>query len=205
MNKVQSKKEIWVIFDGIEYPLNEGLKMVPLTLLDAIEAIDNAFKKFNDVKILSDKFGISVKLIQRYLKFARLPKIVQDNIEEIHKNPKTAVNLAVEAADVLEWSKDGDVSDEKVFELAKKLGEKKRISQVEYKKLKQTAEENPKLSISQIEEESLKNSTPIKYSLILDHKTSTIIDSLAKENGQKPEELISDFLTDFIELKFSKN
>lgn len=55
MNKVQSKKEIWNTFDRKEISLNEGLKMVPLTLLDAIEALDNAFKKLCIVKNLEFK------------------------------------------------------------------------------------------------------------------------------------------------------
>ena len=68
-------------------------------------------------------------MVRRYVKFARLPKIVQDNIEEIHKNPKTAVNLALNAADLLNWTNDNDVSDELVLELAKRLVvEKKRYS-----------------------------------------------------------------------------
>ena len=38
------------------------------------------------------------------------------------------MNIALEAADILNWFKDGNVPPEKVLELAKELGEKKRKS-----------------------------------------------------------------------------
>ena len=69
--------------------------------------------------------GISKNLVNRYVKFARLPKLLQDNLGAIHKSPKTAVNIAVEAADALGWSPDSGVDEKKVFEFAKKLGERK--------------------------------------------------------------------------------
>ena len=53
-----------------------------------------------------------------------MPKLVQDNLGAIHPNPKTAVALAVQAADVLRWSSKGPVTEEKLLKLAIKLGEK---------------------------------------------------------------------------------
>ncbi len=174
--------------DAKAISLGEGLTQLPYTMTDIIEACDTLFKKFNDPAIVAKKTGISKTLVNRYVKFARLPKLLQDNLGAITKNPKTAVNLAVEAADALAWSKDSGVAEEKVFELAKKLGEKKKHSQEEYKKLKQAAEENPTESIQQIQEESLKIMAPKKMYIILDAKTGKRLDSAAERNGHDPED-----------------
>lgn len=174
--------------DAKAISLGEGLTQLPYTMTDIIGACDTLFKKYNDPTIVAKMTGISRILVNRYVKFARLPKLLQDNLGSIITNPKTAVNLAVEAADALAWSKDSGVSEDKVYSLAKKLGEKKKKSQEEYKKLKQAAEENPKGSLEQIEEEALKIMNPRKYGIILDAKTANRLDAAAERNGHDPEE-----------------
>ena len=151
-----------------------------------------------------DKSCISVKwktspyfskiLVNRYVKFARLPKFIQENLGSIHKTPKTAVNLAVEAADALAWSQDSEVPEQKVYDLAMKLGEKKKSSQEEYKKLKQAAEENPEQPLKKIEEESVKIMSPKKFSFILDAKTSIRLEDAAERNGHDTGDEITDIV-----------
>jgi ParB/RepB/Spo0J family partition protein len=114
--------------DAKAISIGENLTQLPMTMLDSINAVTDLYNVFRHYEMIQDKFGISKNLVRRYVKFTRLPKIVQDNIEEIHKNPKTAVNLALNAADLLNWTNDNDVSDELVLELAKRLAEKKRYS-----------------------------------------------------------------------------
>ena len=174
--------------DAKAISLGEGLTQLPYTMRDIIDACDSLFKKYGDPVIVAKMTGISKTFVNRYVKFARLPKFIQDNLGVIHKSPKTAVNIAVEAADALAWSPDSGVPEKKVYELAKKLGEKKKKSQEEYKKLKQAAEENPKQSLEKIEEESLKITPPRKYSIILDAKTAARLDMAAEENGHDPGE-----------------
>jgi len=174
--------------DAKAISLGEGLTQLPYTMTDIIDACDTLFKKYNDAKIVQKKTGISETLVNRYVKFVRLPKFIQDNLGSIHKSPKVAVNLAVEAADALAWSPASGVSEDKVFDLAKKLSEKKKKSQEEYKKLKQAAEENPKESLKKIEEESLKIMAPKLYKIILDAKNARRLDDAAEKNGHDPED-----------------
>ena len=174
--------------DAKAISLGEGLTQLPYTVTDIIDACDVLFKKYNDAVIVAKKTGISKVLVNRYVKFARLPKLLQDNLGSITKNPKSAVNLAVEASDALAWSPDCEISEEKVYALAKKLGDKKKQSQEDYKKLKQAAEEHPKESLEKIEEESVKIMNPKKYSIVLDAKTSNKLDSVAERNGNEPED-----------------
>ena len=168
--------------------VSESLTHLPMTMTDIIDACDVLFKKYNDITIVAKMTGISKILVQRYVKFARLPKLLQDNLDLIHKNPKSAVNLAVEATDTLCYTPNGDISEQKVFDLAKKFGDKKKQSQEDYKKLKQAAEEHHKESLEKIEEESVKIMNPKKYSIVLDAKTSNKLDSVAERNGNEPED-----------------
>jgi hypothetical protein len=98
-------------------------------LVNVIEACDKLFKRYNDAKIVAKKTGISKKLVERYVKYARLPSLVQDNLITIDNDPQTAVDLAIEAGDALAWSKDSEIPVEKVLSLAKKMGEKKKKPQ----------------------------------------------------------------------------
>ena len=136
-------------------------------------------------------------LVKRYVKFHRLPELLQENLDTIYpKAQKTAVNLAVEAADALDYIKDGDVPPEKVLELAKKLGEKKRKSQEEYKKLKQAAEENSKLSIDEIEKIAATIRHSKKYVIMLSSETEEKLAKAAEEHGMDPDQFIADLVED---------
>jgi len=180
--------------DAIAISLGEGLTQLPYTLADTIGACDRLFQRYSDPAIVAKKTGISKVLVERYVKYARLPSIVQDNLGAIFKNPKVAVKLGVEAADALAWSKDGEVSDERVLELAKKLGTKKKVSDSEYKKLKQAAEENPKSSLETIQAESEKIKNPKAYKIILTATISTRLEDAASKNGTDPEGEITDLV-----------
>jgi ParB/RepB/Spo0J family partition protein len=181
--------------DAIAISLGEGLTQLPYTLADTISACDKLFRTYSDPAIVAKKTGISKVLVERYVKYARLPSMVQENLGAIYKNPKTAVKLGVEAADALAWSKDGEVSDERVLELAKTLGIKKRVSDAEYKKLKQAAEENPGSTLKDMEEESQKIRNPKAYKITLDATTADKLETVAKSNGNEP----SDEITELIE------
>ena len=180
--------------DAKAISLGEGLTQLPYTVTDIIDACDSLFKKYNDPSIVAKMTGISKILVNRYVKFARLPKFIQENLGSIHKTPKTAVNLAVEAADALAWSQDSEVPEQKVYDLAMKLGEKKKSSQEEYKKLKQAAEENPEQPLKKIEEESVKIMSPKKFSFILDAKTSIRLEDAAERNGHDTGDEITDIV-----------
>ncbi len=181
--------------------LGEGLTSLPFTLADSIAACDDLFKTYNDMEIVAEKTGISISLITRYVKFNRLPDLLKDNLPMIHKNNKVAVNIAVEAADALCWTRYGDVSEEKVLELAKALGNAKRTSHERYKKLRRAAEEFPNASLDIIEDKSLKMMDPIQLIVTIDAKHRSILKKLAEENGRDPDDELSDLFSLFLDSK----
>ena len=118
---------------------------------DLIDAVTEIWKKYQSMDIITRKFGIPKNVIRKYVKFARLPKLLQDNLNAFHKNPKMATRLAVEAVDALDYEPAGKVKVKKVFDLAKKLGKAKSKSRNDYKTLKRAAEKNPNKSLKEIE------------------------------------------------------
>ena len=93
-----------------------------------------------------------------------------------------------------------DVPAEKVLELAKKLGEVRIKSPEVYKKLKQAAEENPELSLEIIND----GDTPIRktkgYKIVLSETISKKLESLAKRNGNDPENELIEQISRAIEM-----
>ena len=168
--------------DAKAISLGEGLTQLPFTLADTQNACNELFEIHNDAKIVSKKTGISVKLVNRYVKYKRLDKIIQEGLTTIHKNPKMATRLAVEANDALTGG-DEPPAPEKILALAQKLGQKKTKSEEEYKKIKQAAEENPNESIKKIEEEGEKIERPRKMTITLIAKTANKLDKAAADHG----------------------
>ena len=121
--------------DAKAISIGENLTQLPVTLADAIDACDSLFKKYGDERIVSKKYGISEKIVKKYVKFARLPKLLQDIIPELHKNAKSALNIALDAADSIDWDRDDPKSIEKVVDFAKRIAKKKKISPAEGKKI----------------------------------------------------------------------
>ena len=189
-------KEILTSEEEKVISLGSGLTSLPFTLEDAVDGVDELFKIHNDAKIVAKKTGISVRLIKKYVKFARLPKLLRDNLTTIDKNPKAAMTLAIEATDILNWFKDGDVPPEKVLELAKKLGEKKRKSQEEYRNMKEAAEENSKLSIDEIEKIAATIRHSKKYVIMLSSEAEEKLAKAAEEQGMKPAQFMVDLVED---------
>ena len=133
---------------------------------ELIVVVTKIWNKYQNVDIITKKFGIPKDVIKKYVKFARLPKILQDNLSAFHKNPKTAMNAALDAVDALDYEPAGKVKVKKVFDLAKKLGKAKKVSNFSYRKLKQAAEKNPNKSLKEIEKMAGKIQPPKKYKIV---------------------------------------
>ncbi len=114
------------------------------------------------------------------------------------------MNIALEAVDALDYVKDGEVPEKKVYDFAKMLGEKKKKSNEEYIKLKQAAEKNPKKSLTEIEKDSSKIKNPKKYTVLLDADNSDDLDELAESIGITPEEQGRDLIIDGLRTKKSR-
>ena len=191
--------------DAKAISIGENLTQLPMTLADSIDACDTLFKKYNNVKEVSKKYGISEYLINKYVKFARLPEMIQKRLLEIHKSPKTAMNIAIDACDSIDWSIDDPDSVQRAFELAKLLSKKKKKSTEDYKKYKQAAEENPNASLEKIEKEAEKIRNPKLYKIRLMPKVADLLDESAEEHGNDPEEEGAQIIEEGLHTRISPN
>jgi len=53
--------------DAKAISVGENLTQLPMTLADSIDACDALYKKYNDEKTISRKYGISVRLVKKYV------------------------------------------------------------------------------------------------------------------------------------------
>ena len=74
-------------YDSKAIYISESLTHLPMTMADIVDACNVLFKKYNDPTIVAKKTGVSKILVNRYVKFARLPKLVQDNFRFNLKKP----------------------------------------------------------------------------------------------------------------------
>lgn len=184
--------------------IGENLTQLPMTLADSIDACDFLFKKYSDERIIAKKFGISVQLTKKYVKFARLPKVLQNNLDSYHSKPKVAMQIALDATDALNYVKDGDIPVEKVHEFAQMLGKKKTKSNEDYKKLKKAGHNNPKAPNNDIEKESQKLKNPKKFTIILDPEHSDLLEESAEKHGVEPVDEAHDIVVEGLKTRFSK-
>lgn len=192
-------------FDAKAISIGENLTQLPMTLADSIDACDTLFKKYNDPKIVARKHGISVYLVNKYVKFARLAPSIQNNLGKIHKSPKTAMNLALEATDAIDCDNNDPESVNKALNLAIRLGEKKKESKDDYNRLKQAAEENPKASLEDMEKESNKVRNPKIYKVRLEFNIANDLDSLAESHGIDPEDEAAVIIKEELPIRVSQN
>ena len=172
---------------------------------DLIDVVTEIWKKYQSMDIITRKFGIPKNVIRKYVKFARLPKLLQDNLSAFHKQPKTAMNIALDAVDALDFTKDGDQPVEKVYEFAKKLGEKKKIAEEDYKKLKKAGEENKNKTLDEINEKANKMRNPKMYKVVLDPDDSDNLQESAKKQGNEPEVEAAEIVHDGLKTRLSKD
>ena len=105
----------------------------PFTLADMVCVCTNLWESYQSFKIIEKKFGISKKIIKKYVKYSWMPYSLKRAIEDgsISNDQSSSINAVRMAMDALGWTEDGDVSDDMIIELAKELTSKRRGNVVE--------------------------------------------------------------------------
>lgn len=190
--------------DAKAISVGENLTHLPMTLADTVDACDFLFHKYNDEKIVAKKHGISVGLVRKYVKFKRLPKILQDNLDKLHGKPKTAMNIAVDAMDAVGHMPDGSASPEqRVYDFAMMLARKKAKSGDEYKKLRVAGHKNREKTLEEIEAEASAVRNATKYTVLLEAEYADSLEAAAVGEGKEPEEEAHDIIVDGLKTRVS--
>lgn len=103
--------------------LAENITQLPMTNPDLIKAVTDLYNVYGDYEMVRQEFGISKRMVDKYVRLARLPETLKTAIQEgeIHHNPKKAENAALRAVDALQYTKNGSVPEDNVLEMAKAM------------------------------------------------------------------------------------
>jgi ParB-like chromosome segregation protein Spo0J len=107
--------------------LAANLYTAPIPRNILTEKISQAWGKYNDFKIVEAKYGISERTVKKYVKYERLPPLIQDKIDD----KKITLRTSLAVADAMNWTTTN--SEEKLLEIIVEL-EKLKSNERTYKK-----------------------------------------------------------------------
>ena len=117
-----------------------NLKNPDSNIRELINIFTSFYKKYGSIRSVSEISKYSSNVIRKYVKFERLPKIVQDAYDV----KKFDFNLALRATDTLEW--DGDSNDgKKVLELTLEMS---KLDTLEKNYAERILKSDPSLSVA---------------------------------------------------------
>ena len=114
------------------------LYTVPIPRNILTEKLSQAWGKYNDFKLIEDKYGISERAVKKYVKYERLPPLIKDKIND----KKITLRTSLDVVDAMNWTTTN--SEEKLLEIIvelEKLKSNKRI----YKKFFKLLENDPSI------------------------------------------------------------
>lgn len=94
----------------------------PLSVSDSVDSLRYFWNMYGDSKIIEMKYGITENVLKKYVRETRLSS--SDRLKEavsngrVSSDPDEALDAILAAVDLLNWTSDNDVSDDKVIELA---------------------------------------------------------------------------------------
>lgn len=77
--------------------LNENAGQKKMKEADYIDAVEMFMTKYQKTKIVAEELGLSVQRVRKYIKFSRLPELVQREV----KSSRLKINNAIKALDAL--------------------------------------------------------------------------------------------------------
>ena len=103
--------------------LAENITQLPMSNSDLIKAVTDLYNVYGDYDMVRQEFGISKRMVDKYVRISRLPENLKTAIQEgeIHSDPKKAVNAALRAVDALQYTKSGPITEDQVLELTKAM------------------------------------------------------------------------------------
>ena len=109
--------------------LGENITHLAMSKEDLKSAVTELYNKCGSYTEVQEKFGLTRHIIDNYVSLSRLPEKVKESIQSggIHTKQNVAEKTAIGAVEALTWTKDGDVSEDKVLELANIMASKNNI------------------------------------------------------------------------------
>ena len=101
--------------------LGANTNSLQMTSDDIMQGVIDLYAVRSSMSYVAEKFGLTEKTVKKYVKGARLnDRLRKANVSgEITDDPDSALDAIMTAVDLLNWTSDNEVSDEKVIESAK--------------------------------------------------------------------------------------
>ena len=166
--------------------LIENITQTPMSLSDTIDACTSLFERYGgDSKLVSEKCGLSVRTINKYVKFARLPEFLKKSIRdgELGMDQKKALKGCIRSIDALQWTpNDGEEKNEKVLNMVKKLTDPKKTTD-ETLRLYREVSKDPTRPLDKSEEASKSAPDLLNYKIRLSENYSSKLKSYSEQEG----------------------
>ena len=105
--------------------LAENITQLPMTDTDLVKAVTDLYDVYGDYKLVEEKFGLSRRMVNKYVKMSRLPQELKDAIKngEISTSPKRSINMAIKAVDACNYTPGGATPIDYVLALTKAMAD----------------------------------------------------------------------------------
>ena len=91
--------------------------------------ITHMFQQYADVKITARRYGISEKIVKKYVKFERLPEFLKERVA----SKQIRLDIALKVIDALDWTEDGRESSETLLAIITEVEKLKKSNRRAYK------------------------------------------------------------------------
>jgi len=174
--------------------LGANITQLPMTIDDIQKAVVELWKDLSNMKLVAETYGISEKTAKKYVRGARLNDTLLNATTSgaVTDDPEDALDHVMEAADLINWTKDNDVSDEKVIKTAKTLASKTRSEAVD---IIGVIEKDPSMDIEEAVDIATNTPKAKTRRLVLAPEDDLNLVNYAKTAKQKPEVAAANILT----------
>ena len=174
--------------------LGANITQLPMTIDDIQKNVVELWKDLSNMKLVAETYGISEKTAKKYVKGARLNQRLLDGTTsgEIDDDPEIALGLIMEAADLINWSKENEVSDEKVLKTAKIFASKSRSEVVD---ITEEMKKDPEMDVEVAATTVSTKPKSISRKIVLAPEDDSNLIDYAKTSKQKPEIAASKILS----------
>lgn len=157
--------------------LAENVTRSDMVSQDILDACDMFYKRYGSIKMVAEELGLTHRFVRKYVKFARLPTIVQSAFDE----GKLDMDTALEATDALKFD-EGESKPEDVLQLALEMN---TLTRAQQKDVKETLQHEPEKPVHEAIEEVKTGKESRKITIEVTSDTYGKIDQFKQDNKIK--------------------
>ena len=173
--------------------LSENLYRSQMNPDDISESVDYLYKKYGEISKVAKRLGVSNSTVRRYVRYRELPREMKDSVSEKKISPSQAVSIYVKFPD-----KDRQV---RIAEHLAALNEDKPKKARTFKAIKTAP---PTADVPEIRETEIRLRDSKSYDILLYPSTYQPIEKVAKAQDEKPANIMSEILENWVENRTNK-